>query len=42
MFATTSFMAFVKVSECSKGIVAQGLKKSFMNTQLIFILVRSS
>jgi hypothetical protein len=42
MFATTSFMGFVKISECSRGIVAQGLENSFMNAHLFFILVRSS
>jgi hypothetical protein len=35
-------MAFVKVYECLRGIVAQGLENSFVNAWLFFILVRSS
>ncbi len=42
MSTTTSFMAFVKVYEFSRGIVAYGLETFVMNAQLSLVFVTSS
>jgi hypothetical protein len=42
MSATTSFMAFVKVCEFSRDIMAYGLETFIMNVELSLVFVTSS